>query len=40
MSMGMAKTMRAARERMISMTRFPKRYSGDGEYRRTRRIGR
>ena len=31
MSMGMAKTMRAARERMMSMRRFPKRYSGDGE---------
>lgn len=40
MSRGMAKTMRAARERMMSMMRFPKRYSGDGEYRRTHRIGR
>lgn len=31
MSMGMAKTMRAARERMMSMARLKKRYSGDGE---------
>lgn len=31
MSMGMAKTRRAARESVMSMMRFPKRNSGDGE---------